>query len=70
MKLSTAALTTTVDRVTKINQSIDFKQLKHPTKVPLVPHLNRLHQSTDRTEIDDQTVQLLERLSLVNLDGK
>lgn len=54
---------------------LDVKLLKHPTKVPQKPHISdidrrqRLNQPA-RIAVDDQTVQLLERLSLVDLDSK
>lgn len=54
---------------------LDVKHLKHPTKVPQKPHISdidrqqRLNQPA-RISVDEQTVQLLERLSLVDLDSK
>uniref|UniRef100_A0A182W546 Glutamyl-tRNA(Gln) amidotransferase subunit C, mitochondrial n=1 Tax=Anopheles minimus TaxID=112268 RepID=A0A182W546_9DIPT len=58
----------------KSNQSWQEKRLQHPTKVPQQPRGTRAagvakEQSTSIT-ISQQTVQLLERLSLVNLDSK
>ncbi|XP_065077486.1 glutamyl-tRNA(Gln) amidotransferase subunit C, mitochondrial-like [Ochlerotatus camptorhynchus] len=55
--------------------SWNVKLLRHPTKVPQKPHISdidrqqRLNQPA-RIAVDDQTVQLLERLSLVDLDSK
>lgn len=52
-------------------QKIDFRKLKHPTKVPQRPHKSTIGgQSTTRIPVNAQTVQLLERLSLVDLDSK
>lgn len=55
---------------TKTKPAINFKELKFPTKVPLQPHKSNLQVSQEKIEIDEKTIQLLERLSLVNLDGK
>ncbi|XP_058830514.1 glutamyl-tRNA(Gln) amidotransferase subunit C, mitochondrial [Topomyia yanbarensis] len=48
------------------------RKLKYPTKVPQAPHVSGLTNGTApiRIEVDEQTVQLLERLSLVDLDSK
>ncbi|XP_039440623.1 glutamyl-tRNA(Gln) amidotransferase subunit C-1, mitochondrial-like [Culex pipiens pallens] len=52
-------------------QKINFHELKHPSKVPQRPHKSTIDgQSTPtRIPVDAQTVQLLERLSLVDLDS-
>ncbi|EAT36567.1 AAEL011360-PA [Aedes aegypti] len=53
--------------------NLDVKHLKHPTKVPQQPHksdIDRRQEPVPRISVDDQTVQLLERLSLVDLDSK
>lgn len=54
---------------------LDVKHLKHPTKVPQQPHISEIDRrqranQPPRIAVDDQTVQLLERLSLVDLDSK
>ncbi|XP_050074049.1 glutamyl-tRNA(Gln) amidotransferase subunit C, mitochondrial-like [Anopheles maculipalpis] len=46
------------------------KPLQHPTKVPQQPHRLVLLADPSSITINQQTVQLLERLSLVNLDSK
>ncbi|XP_039436307.1 glutamyl-tRNA(Gln) amidotransferase subunit C-1, mitochondrial [Culex pipiens pallens] len=53
-------------------QKINFHELKHPSKVPQRSHKSTttVGQSTPtRIPVDAQTVQLLERLSLVDLDS-
>ncbi|EDS40115.1 conserved hypothetical protein [Culex quinquefasciatus] len=52
-------------------QKINFHELKHPSKVPQRPHKSTIDgQSTPtRIPVDAQTVQLLELLSLVDLDS-
>lgn len=53
-------------------QKINFDELKHPTKVPQRPHKSTTvggQSSRVRIPVDGQTVQLLERLSLVDLDS-
>nr|XP_019537896.2 glutamyl-tRNA(Gln) amidotransferase subunit C, mitochondrial [Aedes albopictus] len=57
------------------SSSLDVKHLKHPTKVPQKPHISDIDRRQRenrpaRLTVDDQTVQLLERLSLVDLDSK
>jgi hypothetical protein len=51
---------------------IDFKKLNHPTKVPLVPCASQtLEPIADvSSKITDDIIQLLQRLSLVDLDSK
>lgn len=49
---------------------IDYKQIKYPTKVPQSPHISKTTYNSIRTPIDEETIKLLERLSLVNLDNK
>ncbi|XP_055533407.1 glutamyl-tRNA(Gln) amidotransferase subunit C-1, mitochondrial [Wyeomyia smithii] len=53
-------------------QQLNVKELKYPTKVPQKPHISSLTSgiAPPRIEIDEATVQLLERLSLVDLDSK
>lgn len=48
---------------------IDFKTLEFESKVPATPYTSRTF-SSHRTEIDQDTLKLLERLSLVNVDSK
>ncbi|XP_035914293.1 glutamyl-tRNA(Gln) amidotransferase subunit C, mitochondrial [Anopheles stephensi] len=54
------------------NRNWPTKPLQHPTKVPQQPHglVATTEAVTLPITINQQTVQLLERLSLVNLDSK
>lgn len=55
---------------TKSRHQIDFTQLRHPTKVPQTPVATIFPDiSKNEIEIDTKTIQLLERLSLVDLDS-
>ncbi|XP_034475049.1 glutamyl-tRNA(Gln) amidotransferase subunit C, mitochondrial [Drosophila innubila] len=55
---------------TKTCSQLDFTQLNHPTKVPQTPVANTFPDTSDnKIEIDTKTIQLLERLSLVDLDS-
>lgn len=56
------------DETSKITP-IDFKSLKFESKVPATPYTTGTFTSY-RTEIDQDTLKLLERLSLVNVDSK
>ncbi|KAL1376864.1 hypothetical protein pipiens_016638 [Culex pipiens pipiens] len=60
-----ADLSGTQDKSTR--QKINFHELKHPSKVPQRPNKSTIDgQSTPtRIPVDAQTVQLLERLSLI-----
>ncbi|XP_034667880.1 glutamyl-tRNA(Gln) amidotransferase subunit C, mitochondrial [Drosophila subobscura] len=50
---------------------LDFKELRHKTKVPQLPVDTAFPDTTDnKVEIDTKTIQLLERLSLVDLDSE
>ncbi|XP_017153769.1 glutamyl-tRNA(Gln) amidotransferase subunit C, mitochondrial [Drosophila miranda] len=50
---------------------LDFKDLRHATKVPQTPVDTVFPETTaNRVEIDTKTIQLLERLSLVDLDSE
>lgn len=52
-------------------EPLDFSELKFVSKVPLVPHVSPINLvKVDRISIDHETIQLLERLSLVNVDSK
>ncbi|XP_060666976.1 glutamyl-tRNA(Gln) amidotransferase subunit C, mitochondrial [Drosophila nasuta] len=57
---------------TSINQKqIDFTKLNHTTKVPQSPVPTAFPDTSDNElEIDTKTIQLLERLSLVDLDSE
>lgn len=59
---------------TKSNEKatkLDFKQLTHPTKVPQTPVDSKFPDtSASEIQIDTKTIQLLERLSLVDLDSE
>lgn len=52
-------------------KQLDFAQLNHPTKVPQTPVPTVFPDtSKNEVEIDTKTIQLLERLSLVDLDSE
>lgn len=52
-------------------EPLDFSELKFVSKVPLEPHVSPINLvKIDRIKIDEKTIQLLERLSLVNVDSK
>ncbi|KAM8715197.1 hypothetical protein ACLKA7_002271 [Drosophila subpalustris] len=56
---------------TKTRSELDFTQLNHPTKVPQTPVPTIFPDTSDNAiEIDSKTIQLLERLSLVDLDSE
>lgn len=56
---------------TEAKKLLDFSQLKHPTKVPQTPVPTVFPDtSKNEVEIDTKTLQLLERLSLVDLDSE
>lgn len=55
----------------RAREPLDFSELKFASKVPLKPHASPINLvKIDRIEIDEETLQLLERLSLVNVDSK
>lgn len=57
--------------LTKSKQQLDFTQLSHPSKVPQTPVPTVFPDtSNNEVEIDTKTIQLLERLSLVDLDSE
>lgn len=47
-----------------------IKNLKYETKIPQQPINSYIEENTTPIEIDSKTIQLLERLSLVDLDSK
>ncbi|CAD6997175.1 unnamed protein product [Ceratitis capitata] len=55
--------------VTTKESKLNFKKLKYPTKVPINPVLQNF-PIVDKSVIDNPTIQLLERLALVNLENK
>ncbi|KAL7740402.1 hypothetical protein ACLKA6_013199 [Drosophila palustris] len=56
---------------TKTRSELDFTQLNHPTKVPQTPVPTIFPDTSENAiEIDTKTIQLLERLSLVDLDSE
>lgn len=60
-------------KTTKASNSfaLKFNEIKHKTKVPLKPIISTVSQKTaPKITIDRQTLELLERLSLVNLSDK
>lgn len=50
--------------------TLDYNQIKHRTKVPLAPVISTATKPTEKISIDKPTLELLERLSLVNLSDK
>lgn len=55
--------------VAKNKEKVDFSRLHHASKIPNQPVVNDFKTSDDDIRIDVRTIQLLERLSLVNLEG-
>lgn len=54
-----------------VKEPLDFNELKFSSKVPIEPHVSPISLvKIDRIEIDEETLKLLERLSLVNVDSK
>ena len=49
--------------------ALDFTDIKHPTKVPLKP-VSADAIKTEKVNIDKNTIELLMRLSLVNLSDE
>lgn len=49
---------------------INFNELKYETKVPLNPVSDTIPDNTEEIVIESKTIQLLERLSLVDLNSK
>jgi hypothetical protein len=52
---------------------IDFKKLNHPSKVPInpcTPHNLSAQTRAQSEKITDDTIQLLQRLALVDLDSR
>ena len=52
------------------SKNIDWKQLKFKTKVPQTPVKSAFLETTTRVKISEDEMNLLERLSLVDLDRK
>lgn len=50
--------------------ALDFNDIKHPTKVPLKPVISTDAIKTEKVKIDEDTIELLMRLSLVNLSDE
>lgn len=50
--------------------ALDFNHIKHPTKVPLKPVVSANAIKTEKVTIDKDTIELLMRLSLVNLSDE
>lgn len=48
----------------------DVHDIKHQTKVPLKPTVNISDIKTEEITIDKATIELLQRLALVNLSDK
>lgn len=56
------------DLADRIKEPLDFSELKFASKVPLQPHVSPVNLAkVDRIKIDQETIRLLERLSLVNV---
>lgn len=61
----------TKDHRVPIREPLDFNELKFESKVPVKPHVSPINQiKIDRVKIDEETIRLLELLSLVNVDSK
>ncbi|XP_062539169.1 glutamyl-tRNA(Gln) amidotransferase subunit C, mitochondrial-like [Armigeres subalbatus] len=59
----------------EISTDLDVTRLNRPSKVPQKPYISEIDKrqranQPSRITVDEQTVQLLERLSLVDLDSK
>lgn len=50
--------------------ALDFNDIKLPTKVPLKPVISTDAIKTEKIKIDKDTIELLMRLSLVNLSDE
>lgn len=50
--------------------AIDFNSIKHPTKVPFKPVVSVDAIKSEKVKIDKETIELLMRLSLVNLSDE
>lgn len=50
--------------------ALDFNAIKHTTKVPLKPTVSTEPIKTEKVKIDNDTIELLMRLSLVNLSDE
>lgn len=52
----------------RTKEPLDFSELKFVSKVPLKPHVSPVNLvKVDRIKVDEDTIRLLERLSLVNV---
>lgn len=49
------------------NSTFDVNDIKHPTKVPLKPVVSLNAIPSEKISIDQPTIELLMRLSLVNI---
>lgn len=49
------------------NSTFDLNDIKHPTKVPLKPVVSLNAIPSEKISIDQPTIELLMRLSLVNI---
>lgn len=49
---------------------LDFKDIKHTTKIPLKPVVSVDSIKIEKVKIDKETIELLMRLSLVNLSDE
>lgn len=54
-------------RSTSSTPSLDFEKINHPTKVPGKPVVSLNSIKTEKINIDKETIELLVRLSLVNI---
>lgn len=61
----------TKDHTVNTVEPLDFNELKFTSKVPLKPHVSPINLiKTEPIKIDEETIQVLERFSLVNVDSK
>lgn len=54
-----------------VSKQLNFKEIKHKTKVPLKPYVSTAPAvRTEKFKIDKETLHHLEKLALVNLSDK
>lgn len=58
-----------IKKAVERQRKLDFSQLHHPSKIPHKPIPNCFQTVDEDINVDTKTIQLLERLALVNLDG-
>lgn len=68
----TAKIVSTEGIPSSTKETINWKELKYKSKVPQKPCISAkpINNKNPEIKIDSETIQLLERLSLVNLESK